>query len=129
MTSLSRMTGSFLLVCFLASIVNVIQSKELTKFKPPVPKKIPHIMEAHGVERVDNYYWMRDDTRKKKSVISHLEKENKYLEDWFIKEEDQRKKLFKEITDRIPKKKNPFLFEWVLTNILEDIRRIKSIRF
>ena len=104
MMSLSRMTRSFLLVCFLASIVNVIQSKELTKFKPPVPKKIPHIMEAHGVERVDNYYWMRDDTRKKKSVISHLEKENKYLEDWFINEEDQRKKLFKEITDRIPKK-------------------------
>jgi oligopeptidase B len=61
-------------------------------------------MEAHGVERVDNYYWMRDDTRKSKKVLNHLKLENQYLEGWFASGGDLRKKLFKEITDRIPKK-------------------------
>ena len=102
--SLLRWTQNFLLVCFLSSIVNGLQGKDLSELKPPVAKKIPMVLKAHGVERVDNYYWMRDDTRKKKSVINHLEKENQYLEDWFSEGKDQRKKLFKEITDRIPKK-------------------------
>ena len=95
---------NFLLVCFLFSITNILQGKELTELKPPSPKKIPFSMEAHGIERIDNYYWMRDDSRKSKKILNHLKSENKYLEDWFASGEDSRKKLFKEITDRIPKK-------------------------
>ena len=95
---------NFLLVCFLFTITNAIQGKELTELKPPTPKKVPFLMEAHGIERVDNYYWMRDDTRKSKKVLNHLKSENKYLEDWFASGRDLRKKLFKEITDRIPRK-------------------------
>ena len=100
----SRGIKNFLLVCFLFSIANVIQGKELTELKPPSPKKVPFIMEAHGVERIDNYYWMRDDTRKSQKVLNHLKLENQYLEGWFASGGDLRKKLFKEITDRIPKK-------------------------
>jgi len=100
----ARGIKNFLVVCFLFSIANVIQGKELTELKPPSPKKVPFIMEAHGVERVDNYYWMRDDTRKSKKVLNHLKLENQYLEGWFASGGDLRKKLFKEITDRIPKK-------------------------
>ena len=46
--------------------------------KPPQPKKIPKIHIAHGDERIDNYYWLRDDTRKDPEIISYLEEENKY---------------------------------------------------
>ncbi|HJM15344.1 MAG TPA: prolyl oligopeptidase family serine peptidase, partial [SAR86 cluster bacterium] len=74
--------------------------------KVPTPKKVPVTFEAHGVTRVDNYYWMRDDTREDKEIISHLESENKYLEGWFDSGEDLRDKLFEEITDRIPKKED-----------------------
>ena len=95
---------NFLLVCFLFSITNILQGKELTELKPPSPKKIPFSMEAHGIERIDNYYWMRDDSRKSKKILNHLKSENEYLENWFASGEDSRKKLFKEITDRIPKK-------------------------
>tara|TARA_X000000368_G_scaffold328224_1_gene265277 strand:- start:2769 stop:4907 length:2139 start_codon:yes stop_codon:yes gene_type:complete len=95
---------NFLLVCFLFSITNILQGKELTELKPPSPKKIPFLMEAHGIERIDNYYWMRDDSRKSKKILNHLKSENEYLENWFASGEDSRKKLFKEITDRIPKK-------------------------
>ena len=79
---------------------------EILNNKVPTPKKVPVTFEAHGVKRVDNYYWMRDDSRKDPEVISHLESENKYLEDWFDSGEDLRDELFEEITDRIPKKED-----------------------
>ena len=47
--------------------------------RPPQPKKIPKIHIAHGDERIDDYYWLRDDTRKNPEIISYLEEENKYF--------------------------------------------------
>jgi len=72
----------------------------------PSPEKIPVTFEAHGVKRVDNYYWMRDDSRKDPKVIEHLNSENDYLENWFLSGTDRRDELFEEITARIPKKED-----------------------
>ena len=41
--------------------------------KPPIPKKIKKILKAHGDERIDYYYWLRDDKRKKKKFSNILE--------------------------------------------------------
>ena len=95
----------FLLIYSLVSSLNLINAETL-KNKVPVPKKVPVTFESHGVKRVDNYYWMRDDTRKDSEVISHLESENQYLENWFESGPDLRDTLFEEITDRIPKKED-----------------------
>ena len=76
---------------------------ETLKDLKPSPKKLPVTFEAHGVKRVDNYYWMRDDSRKDPEIIAHLNEENSYLENWFVSGNDNRKALFEEITDRIPK--------------------------
>ena len=76
---------------------------ETLKDLKPSPKKLPVTFEAHGVKRIDNYYWMRDDSRKDPEVIAHLNEENSYLENWFVSGSDHRKALFEEITDRIPK--------------------------
>jgi len=76
---------------------------ETLKDLKPSPKKIPVTFEAHGVKRIDNYYWMRDDSRKDPEIIAHLNEENSYLENWFVSGNDNRKALFEEITDRIPK--------------------------
>jgi len=95
----------FLLIYSLISSLNLINAETL-KNKIPAPKKVPVAFEAHGVERVDSYYWMRDDTRKDSEVISHLESENQYLENWFESGPDFRDILFEEITDRIPKKED-----------------------
>ena len=73
---------------------------ETLKDLKPSPKKLPVTFEAHGVKRVDNYYWMRDDSRKDPEVIAHLNEENSYLENWFVSGNDYRKALFEEITDR-----------------------------
>ena len=48
--------------------------------KPPVPKKIPKKLESHNDIRIDDYYWLRDDERKNKEIISYLEDENKYTD-------------------------------------------------
>ena len=95
----------FLLIYSLILLLNPINA-EILNNKVPTPKKVPVTFEAHGVTRVDNYYWMRDDTREDEEVISHLESENKYIESWFDSGEDLRDKLFEEITDRIPKKED-----------------------
>ena len=70
--------------------------------KPPQPKKIKKIHTAHGDERFDDYYWLRDDTRKNPEVISYLEDENQYLELWFKNNNDPRKEIYDELISFIP---------------------------
>ena len=94
---------TFLLLYFPLLKFNETKIESLKNLKPS-PKKIPIVFTDHGIERVDNYYWMRDDTRKDKEILNHLTLENKYLESWFKSGKDQRDKLFEEITNRIPKK-------------------------
>ena len=96
---------TFLLIYFSLQIASDLNKDNLRDLKPS-PKKIPVTFDAHGVKRVDNYYWMRDDTRKDQEVIDHLNTENAYLEGWFASGLDERDKLFQEITDRIPKKED-----------------------
>jgi oligopeptidase B len=72
--------------------------------KPPQPKKIPKTLIAHGDERIDDYYWLRDDTRKDPEVISYLEAENQYLEDWFAANHDCRQEIYEELVSFIPPK-------------------------
>ena len=88
----------FLLIYSLILLLNPINA-EILNNKVPTPKKVPVTFEAHGVKRVDNYYWMRDDSRKDPELISHLESENKYLEDWFDSGEDLRVKLFEALSN------------------------------
>jgi len=84
---------------------------------PPKPKKISKILEAHGDKRSDDYYWLRDDTRQNKEIISYLEEENTYAETWFSEGKDYRKEVFEELVSFIPEeetslkiKKNGFYY-------------------
>lgn len=45
---------------------------------PPVAKKVPQELVEHGDARVDNYYWLRDDSRSDPDVLAHLCAENDY---------------------------------------------------
>ena len=49
---------------------------------PPVPaaKKVKHEMELFGDVRIDNYYWLRDDSRSSPEVLSYLQAENAYTD-------------------------------------------------
>lgn len=46
----------------------------------PVAKKVRHELELFGDVRVDNYYWLRDDSRSNPEVLSYLQQENAYTE-------------------------------------------------
>lgn len=47
---------------------------------PPVAKKVEHVMEMFGDVRVDNYYWLRDDSRSNPDMLSYLREENHYTD-------------------------------------------------
>ena len=67
--------------------------------KPPIAKKIPKQMEAHGDVRVDDYYWMND--RENPEVIAYLTAENTYREAMMQHTEGFQKKLFEEMKARV----------------------------
>lgn len=74
-----------------------------TETPAPVAKKVPHKMEAHGVTRTDDYYWMRDDSRTDDAILAHLELENNYVETVLAPLKDTREALFEELVSRIEK--------------------------
>ena len=47
--------------------------------KPPIAMQKPHVVKGPK-DRVDPYYWMRDDTRKSPEVLAHLNAENAYTD-------------------------------------------------
>ncbi|PRO70837.1 S9 family peptidase [Alteromonas gracilis] len=74
-----------------------------TETPAPVAKKVPHKMEAHGVTRTDDYYWMRDDSRTDDAILAHLALENNYVETVLAPLKDTREALFEELVSRIEK--------------------------
>ena len=71
-------------------------------------KKIPHLLEAHGDKRVDNYYWMRDDSRSDPKVIEYLKNENKLANKWFDSKYDYQTEIVEELTSQVPDKEITF---------------------
>ncbi|CDH02753.1 protease II [Xenorhabdus bovienii str. feltiae Moldova] len=70
---------------------------------PPIATKQPHKMTFHGDTRVDNYYWLRDDTRQDKDVIDYLTAENKYTEQMLKSGQELRETLYNEMAGRMSK--------------------------
>ncbi|CAL0320663.1 unnamed protein product [Lupinus luteus] len=68
---------------------------------PPVAKKVKHVMEQFGDVRIDNYYWLRDDSRTNPQVLSYLHQENNYTSSIMSGTKNFEDKLFEEIRGRI----------------------------
>jgi len=66
---------------------------------PPVANKIPKIIEKHGHERIDNYFWLND--RNNPEVIDYLNRENEYTKTILKNTEGLQEKLYNEIIGRI----------------------------
>ena len=45
----------------------------------PMPAKRPFELTIHGETRVDEYYWLRDDSRSDPKVLAYLEEENAHF--------------------------------------------------
>tara|TARA_B100001939_G_scaffold232418_1_gene200227 strand:- start:2883 stop:4922 length:2040 start_codon:yes stop_codon:yes gene_type:complete len=70
---------------------------------PPIPKKIKKILKAHGDERIDWYYWLRDDERKDKKILDYLLKENKYSEFWYEENNLKSNLIYEDYKKALPK--------------------------
>ncbi|MGK0339460.1 MAG: oligopeptidase B, partial [Candidatus Azotimanducaceae bacterium] len=67
----------------------------------PIAEKHPHVMRLHGHERIDPYYWLRDDTRSDPDVLGYLEAENQYTQSMMKHTEDLQQSLYQEIAGRL----------------------------
>ena len=68
---------------------------------PPVAAVKPYkVASPHGT-RVDNYYWLRDDTRAAPEVLAYLEAENDYKDAMLAHTRGLQDKLYGEIVGRI----------------------------
>ena len=83
----------------------------------PVAEQIPYTVKSANGDRVDPYYWMRDDKRQDPKVLAHLQAENAYYQQYADKYQDLTNKLTDEIIGRIkqddssvPAKKGDYSF-------------------
>ncbi|MDT8408498.1 MAG: S9 family peptidase [Wenzhouxiangellaceae bacterium] len=69
---------------------------------PALAEKRDHIVSAPAGDRVDPYYWLRDDSRKDPDVLDWLEAENAYKEQALAHTEGLQDTLAAEMRSRIP---------------------------
>jgi oligopeptidase B len=74
----------------------------------PTPEKIPYTLSQHGDQRIDNYYWIRDDSRKNKKMLSYLKSENDYADYWFSTKNDYQTELVNQLMSQVPEKEVSF---------------------
>lgn len=83
----------------------------------PRAKKIYKILEKHGDQRIDSYYWLND--REDQEVLDYLTAENQYTDAVMKDTEKLQKDLFEEIKARIKEDDEsvPFKFNgyWYIT--------------
>lgn len=66
----------------------------------PRAEQRPQRLLAHGDARVDNYAWLRDDSRSRPEVIAHLQAENRYAAAQLARHEPLRQTLLAEMRAR-----------------------------
>jgi len=72
-----------------------------TLLEQPMPEQRPHEMTLHGHTRVDEYFWLRDDTRKDPEVLAYLEEENAYYDKTMEPVAAIQETIFEEMTSRL----------------------------
>jgi oligopeptidase B len=68
---------------------------------PPLAAVRPHAVESPHGTRLDDYYWLRDDTRTAPDVLAYLQAENAYREAMCASWQPLEEQLYREIVGRI----------------------------
>lgn len=84
---------------------------------PPRAAIRPHVFHEHGTERIDDYYWLRDDSRKDPEMLAYLAAENAYTQAVLAPTEPLQARLYQELVgrlkqddDTVPFRKNGFWY-------------------
>jgi oligopeptidase B len=68
---------------------------------PPVAERRPFEVISPNGNRRDDYYWLRDDTRKSKDLLAYLEAENAYRDAYMAPSANLTQKLYDELVARL----------------------------
>jgi oligopeptidase B len=71
--------------------------------RPPVARQVPHVVKSPHGDRVDEYFWLRDDDaeRKRPDIVEHLKAETAYAEAMLAPGRALHDKLVAEMRGRI----------------------------
>ncbi|MGB1343555.1 MAG: S9 family peptidase [Pseudomonadales bacterium] len=90
---------------FLTSLLAACSAETVVTKAPPMPpvaKQVATPLGEGNMRRVDEFYWIRDDTRSDPEVLALLEAENDYTRAMMAGTEALQTTLFEEITRRLP---------------------------
>ncbi|MDQ3286964.1 MAG: S9 family peptidase [Pseudomonadota bacterium] len=94
------MKPTLLLAAAIMTFVNPTSATGLPQ--PPDAATKPHVVKSpHGAERGDEYYWLRDDTRKHPEMLRYLQAENAYVDAYMAPHAALQERLYGEIVGRI----------------------------
>jgi oligopeptidase B len=86
----------------LASVVaTAVEAAPAEAPAPPVAERRPFDVISPNGTRRDDYYWLRDDTRKSKDVLGYLEAENAYRDAYMAPSAQLTQKLYDELVARL----------------------------
>jgi oligopeptidase B len=91
--------------------------------QPPIARRRPKVLEAHGDRRVDPYYWLRE--KENPEVIGYLEAENAYTDAVMAPTAALREKLYGETVGRVQETDTsaPVFYKdwWTYTRTVEGL--------
>jgi oligopeptidase B len=91
-----------LVLGLLALLPGIALAQSAPTPKPPVAATKPHEVKGPGgLVRQDEYYWLRDDTRKNAEMLAYLKAENDYADALLAPLKPLQEKLYSEIVGRI----------------------------
>ena len=90
----------FLFVVVVAVVV-VSRTLAFENSKPPIAKVVSKADTVNGDIRIDNYYWLRDESRTNPEVINYLKAENAYTDAVVKPTEALQETLYNEMVRRI----------------------------
>jgi oligopeptidase B len=77
-----------------------LQAQTTSPPSPPVAAQKPYVVKGPA-NRTDEYYWLRDDTRKNPEVLAYLNAENRYADAILAPLKPVEERLYSEIVGRI----------------------------
>ena len=96
---------------YISIVILFVLSCSMEKSDLYVIDKIPFKHEAHGDVRLDNYNWMRDDTRSDPKVIEYLKNENYLADKWFSSKKNYKDEIVQELLNQVPDETTSFPLE------------------
>lgn len=106
-----------LIATLLSSCWSDSATESAREISAPVADIRPEVLSAHGDERIDEYYWIRDDQREDPDVLRLLQDEKEYTAAVMTSARDLQDTLYEEITARltsndrtVPVRKHDYLY-------------------